>query len=360
MKILYVLSQVELTGAETYALTLASSLQKKGHSIVFVSEKLQETGSFKYYSLPLHTRNTSTLGRIQNVFSLRKIIRDERIDLVHSHSRAANLVSYFAAGKSVPIVVTVHGRWRNHFAARTLPCLGEKTIAVCPYLERYLVFDIRRPPGTIRMAPNGIDSEKFSPSPERQENGFRILFVGRFSGQKGNVIRFLLREIFPDLARRFPESSFQICSSPASKEDKALVAEFNRICRRESVSIEEGNRDLVSQYRQATLVVGSGRVTLEAMSCARPVFSIGESSAPGVLTPENFEKAFDSNFGDCGEWNLFLGQDKKNMIEEISAILQDKEGRATLSQWGRRIVREKFQADRVADQVLQVYEEVLR
>src|SRR3989338_5334322 len=67
MKLLFVLSQIELTGAETYALTLARALKAQGHEIIFVSEKINAPCDFKFYPLPLHTDNHTTFGRIKNI-----------------------------------------------------------------------------------------------------------------------------------------------------------------------------------------------------------------------------------------------------------------------------------------------------
>src|SRR5437870_3519371 len=118
MRILFALSQIEVTGAETYALALARALAELGHEIILVSDRIRDPGPFKFYPLPIHGGNNSTLGRIRNVFALKAILRDEKVDLIHSHSRAANLISQFARGSKIPMVVTIHGRWRNHFAAR--------------------------------------------------------------------------------------------------------------------------------------------------------------------------------------------------------------------------------------------------
>lgn len=377
MKILFVLSQIEVTGAETYALTLASALRELGHEIVLVSEKLQNTDHFKFYSLPLHSKNSSYAGRIKNVFALRKIIKDEKIELVHSHSRAANLITYFAlwgSGK-IPMVVTVHGRWRNHFAARRLPCLGDRTIAVCPYLERYLAGDLKIPPGQIHMIPNGIDTSRFTPSSKLNNTGGgarliggqalssirkgpELLFVGRFSGQKGNVIHFLLKAIFPELVRRVNDVSINILSLSPSKEDIESVKKLNDSFHGEVVKIYERQSDTLDFYREAGAVIGSGRVALEAMSVGKPVVSIGESSAPGLVTAQNFQDAFDSNFGDCGEWNLFEKQN--NLIQDLEKILKNKTLADSLSTWGRKTILERFDSKKIALQVENIYKSVLQ
>ena len=352
MNLLFALSQIEVTGAETYALTLASALNQRDHRITFISDTLRHFAPHQFIPVPIHAGNHRYFSRFQNVLTLRKILRENNIHLIHSHSRAANLVSTFAKGK-LPMVVSVHGRWRNHFAFRALPCLGEKTIAVCPYLQRYLTDEIGIAPKRIRMIPNGIDTTLFSPSATVNAAPPRLLFVGRFSGQKGNAIRFLIQKIFPEILREVPELEIEIASSAPSPKDTALIHRFNEIANRSAIKVLESVLDMPNCYRNATVVLGSGRVAMEAMACAKPIVTIGESSAPGLLTETKFDAAFDSNFGDCGPWNLF--QNDNHLASDITNVLKNSQLQKELSIFGRQKALSFFDATKVAAQVEQIY-----
>ena len=360
MNVLFVLSQTTVTGAETYALSLASALKELGHSLIFVSDTLRSPGGFKYIPLPIHQGNESLLGRARNILSLREIIEREGVDLIHAHSRAANLVSAAAArslrSRRVPLVVTVHGRWRNHFAFRRLPCLGERTIAVCPALKRYLVEEIGRPEAGIRMIPNGIDTQAFSPGRPRPGAEPTLLMVGRFTGQKGEAARHLMRSVFPEVLGKMAEVSITIFGTSPGEQDRRLAEELNRGCGRHAVTLLDREDDLPGLYRNATAVIGSGRVALEAMSCGRPVIAIGESSAPGLVTPSGFDKAFDSNFGDCGEWDLFKGQ--KHLAGDIHNAFRNKSLSASLADWGRNTALSLFDSRKIAFQIDVLYREL--
>ncbi len=259
------------------------------------------------------------------------------------------------------MIVTIHGRWRNHFAARALPCLGDKTIAVCPYLERYLIEDIKRPASTISMIPNVIDMGTLHPlgilgqvpigtCPRIPEE---ILFVGRFSGQKGNVVRYLLKEIMPTVLKNYSTTIFRIVSSGALSEDRKMIEDLNRSLNREAVILNESGENLTALYQNASMIVGSGRVAMEGMACGRVVVAIGESSAPGIISQENFDSAFDSNFGDCGVWNLFLKENR--LLQEISDLLLNPDKRENLGHWGREIVLKKFDVNKVANDIERIY-----
>ncbi|OGR89634.1 MAG: hypothetical protein A3A86_04245 [Elusimicrobia bacterium RIFCSPLOWO2_01_FULL_60_11] len=320
-------------------MTLGRSLARAGHEVVFASDELHEPHDFKFYPLPIHRANTSTWGRARNVFALRKILEDEKFDVVHSHSRAANLIVHLA--RKTPYVTTVHGRWRNTFAFRNFPCLGRRTIAMCPYLKRYLSEDIGIPEEKVRMAPNGIDCDRFSPAGNGRDRSVQaqrpvVLYVGRSSGQKGTALRFMTEKVIKNVLRRFPDVEFKTLTEQRAGPPPSMP----------------------ELYRSARVVVGAGRVVLEAMACGIPAVAIGESSAPGLLREEYFEQAFDSNFGDCGVWNMFLGREGR-LIEDLDRVLSDAALREKLSAWGRGMVLKKFDAEKIAPSIAKIYEEAV-
>lgn len=161
-----------------------------------------------------------------------------------------------------------------------------------------------------------------------------ILYVGRSTGQKGLALRFLTEKVIKEVLRIFPDVKFKTLTEQPAGPSPSMP-------------------DL---YRVALVVVGAGRVVLEAMACGIPAVAIGESSAPGLLTEENFDAAFDSNFGDCGEWNLFLGREGR-LVEDFKRVLSDASRREKLSTWGRETILKKFDAAKIAPEIVKIYEE---
>ena len=316
-------------------MTLGRALKNLGHQVVFASDELHEPHDFKFFPLPIHRANTSYWGRLKNILALRKLIKEESIDVIHSHSRAANLIAHLA--NRAPYVTTVHGRWRNTFAFRKFSCLGRRTIAMCPYLLRYLTQDIGIADTQVRMVPNGVDCARFSPAPPHAavvSSKPVILYVGRSTGQKGQTLRFLSEKVMKEVLLNFPDIEFKTLTESSTSSPSSMP----------------------EIYRSASVVVGAGRVVLEALASGVPAVALGESSALGLLTEENFEQAFDSNFGDCGEWNLFLGKEGR-LIEDFKRVLSDLALRKKLSQWGREIIIKKFDAEKITPEILKVYEE---
>ncbi len=114
-----------------------------------------------------------------------------------------------------------------------------------------------------------------------------IAFIGRLTGPKGELAKLLLREVFP----RFSGVRFVIAGGPVTEEFRHLAADARvTLC-----DVVEDPREIM---RAADLVIGSGRVALEAMQQQRPVLAVGEACRIGFVAPENFAAARRSNFGD--------------------------------------------------------------
>ena len=93
--ILLSLMQLNIGGAETHVVELAKELKRKGFNVIVTSnggvyvKELEEYG-IKHYSVPLQNKNPFNMAKSKRL--LKKIIRDEKIDIVHSHARIPSFI----------------------------------------------------------------------------------------------------------------------------------------------------------------------------------------------------------------------------------------------------------------------------
>lgn len=114
-----------------------------------------------------------------------------------------------------------------------------------------------------------------------------ILWVGRLTGPKGEIARRLAFEVAP----RFPDQRFSIVGGPRQPDDwPAAPANVRFVGQVEDVD---------PYYEAADLVIGAGRVALEAMQRGRPVMAVGESCYVGPVEAATIVRAKATNFGDC-------------------------------------------------------------
>ena len=289
MRILHLLSQTHLTGAEVYAAQLCQEQLRQGDQCWIVSDTLSvEVPGADY--IPMAIDNRRYLNRLRNIIKLVRLCKQHRIELIHAHSRAAswvaNLVSRWAA---IGYVSTVHGRQKVHKSSSGWNIYGRNIIAVCDHIAEHLNQELNIPASTIRVVRNGLtDTQPNIPaSTDDTQVAQRIVWVGRLTGPKGEIARRLAYELAP----KYPQANFTFVGGPKLPDawpQPPINTEF------------VGQTNNVDYYYQkADLVIGAGRVALEAMQQHKPVMAIGECCYVGLLNSDSLQHGKATNFGDC-------------------------------------------------------------
>ena len=142
-----------------------------------------------------------------------------------------------------------------------------------------------------------------------------VLWVGRLSGPKNDVLLNVLHHVAPKVLQQIPGVRFQVVGGPVTETHRQLEKEFPHI------HFEGHQKNLKPYYQKAAVVVGAGRVALEAMSLKRPVLAIGERKYIGPLLPGNIEEAKATNFGDCWDREDF---DWSQMSRDLVELIRNK------------------------------------
>ncbi|OZG41397.1 polysaccharide deacetylase [Aeromonas sp. A35_P] len=292
MNILMALSQLEVTGAEVYATTVGNELTRRGHQVFYVSDTLTKPTLGQVFKLRFNKR--SILRRFWHVFYLVYLIKKHHIQLVHAHSRASGWSSYVACKLTgTPMITTVHGRQPVHASRKAFHALGFRAVAVCEDIASQIIDNLGVDPAIVQVLRNGIETDKFQPVPAPDNAKPVIAIVGRLSGPKGELCYRLLDEVL-DL------DACQVKVVSGSQLPERFARFRGRI---DFVGYVE---DVPALMAQCDLVIGAGRVAMEALLCGRPAFAIGEAKAIGLVTEHNLDEALASNFGDIGPQDLAI------------------------------------------------------
>jgi len=124
-KILYLITQSELGGAQRYIFDLARGLKNEYEVAVAFGEpgdkgelaKTLDTAGIKYYTLPHLKRAISPINDIRAMFEIKKLIQNLQPDIVHLNSSKISILGSFAAllfnlkpkTYNLKTVYTVHG-----------------------------------------------------------------------------------------------------------------------------------------------------------------------------------------------------------------------------------------------------------
>ncbi|MFQ1635492.1 polysaccharide deacetylase family protein [Aeromonas veronii] len=308
MNILMALSQLEVTGAEVYATTVGNELTRRGHHVFYVSDTLTKPTLGPVFKLRFNKR--SILRRFWHVFYLIYLIKKHHIQLVHAHSRASGWSSYVACKLTgTPMITTVHGRQPVHASRKAFHALGYRAVAVCEDIAHQIVDNLGVDPAIVQVLRNGIETDKFQLVPAPDNPKPVIAIIGRLSGPKGELCYRLLDEVLDlDACRVRIVSGTKVPERFARFEGRA-----------EFVGYVD---DVPALLASCDLVIGAGRVAMEALLCGRPAFAIGEARAIGLVTEQNLDDALASNFGDIGPKDLAI--DFAALKGEIETALTSK------------------------------------
>ncbi|WP_429039761.1 polysaccharide deacetylase family protein [Aeromonas veronii] len=308
MNILMALSQLEVTGAEVYATTVGNELTRRGHSVFYVSDTLTKPTLGPVFKLRFNKR--SILRRFWHVFYLIYLIKKHHIQLVHAHSRASGWSSYVACKLTgTPMITTVHGRQPVHASRKAFHALGYRAVAVCEDIAHQIVDNLGVDPAIVQVLRNGIETDKFQLVPAPDNPKPVIAIIGRLSGPKGELCYRLLDEVLDlDACKVRIVSGTKVPERFARFEDRA-----------EFVGYVD---DVPALLAGCDLVIGAGRVAMEALLCGRPAFAIGEATAIGLVTERNLGEALASNFGDIGPKDLAI--DFAALKGEVESALASK------------------------------------
>jgi glycosyltransferase involved in cell wall biosynthesis len=143
MRVLTVISELGVGGAEVVAVTLATAAAADGHEVLVASgpgRRIEQLGPAGVQHLPVPLVGRSPVDLARTVGRLRSI---GHVDLVHAHNPKATLLARLAVGREVPIVTTLHGvsAAERARAARILRWASDRVVAVSPYVGDRLVRD---------------------------------------------------------------------------------------------------------------------------------------------------------------------------------------------------------------------------
>ncbi|MGL5594428.1 MAG: polysaccharide deacetylase family protein [Cetobacterium sp.] len=286
MNILMALSQLEVTGAEVYGTVLSDELIRRGNKVYIVSDTLTKPTNAQYEKIEFNKRKLK--DRVSQVRKLLKIIKEKDIQVVHAHSRASSWSCAIACRiAKIPLITTIHGRQPVHLSRKLVKAFGDYSLSVCENIRDHVVNDLKVKPENITVLRNMINTKEYQKSTftDIEKNQKVISIIGRLSGPKGDVTYNLL-----DILHRRKDFKIQVIGG------KEVPARFKKFTG--NVEFLGYVNNVSEKIRESSIVIGAGRVAVEAILCEVPVLAIGEAESVGIVTLDRLNTALKSNFGD--------------------------------------------------------------
>jgi peptidoglycan/xylan/chitin deacetylase (PgdA/CDA1 family) len=342
MNILFALSQLEVTGAEVFAVTLANKLVEKGHSVFIISDTLTKKTNALYLPLPISKRKMH--NRVKNIIDIRKLIKEKGIDIVVANSRAAAWVSSIACKLSrIPLISVIHGRQSTFLSRRLFHGYGYYTLAVCEKLQDQLLGFFKIPEYKIEILRNPFDLTLIKSVPKEKKEK-TITLLGRLSGPKGELALKIL-EFYSANFKSNEIVKFRVVGG------QKVPPEFRKF---EDKFEFTGFIENIGQIiNESDVVIGSGRIAIESILRKKPTIAIGEACSIGLIDENNIDFALKTNFGDMNESERQF--DFKLIIKDIERALSINECNGSVVD----IVKNEFDLEKITSRLESVFQSVL-
>ena len=367
MKILMVLMGLEIGGAETHVAELSMELARRGHEVHIASnggvyEKEVAGFGIKHHSLPLHTKKP--LSMIKSYFGLKKIIKDNRFDIVHAHARIpAFLCRILQIRLKFRFITSAHWVFKTNFWLKHITSWGERSVAVSNDIKKYLTDSYGYPTDKIDVTINGIDTNKFSADTDwsdikeefaLKDGKFRIVYVSRMDTDR-SAVAFNLLEITPKLYEKYHDIEIVIVGG--GNDYNRLVnkaADVNRTVGENIVICTNARTDINKFVAAGNIFIGVSRAALEAMSAQKPVIIAGNEGYIGIFGKDKTDIAIKTNFC-CRGCSM---PDNEKLFSDICKII-DCENPEEMGLFNRQFIIDNYSVGKMTDDYELSYSKLL-
>ena len=369
--VVQMLPELNSGGVERGTLELGAFLVKKGHRSIVISgggrmvAQLEKEGSH-HINWQVGKKSLSTF---KYILPLRRMLLEEKVDILHLRSRVPAWVGYLA-WKSLPadrrprLVTTFHGFYSiNRFSA--VMTKGERVIAISRFIAKHIRKNYHVSDKKMVIIHRGVDTEAFDPGKVSKERIALIeqqwqltdakppiiMLPGRISPWKGHDI---LIKALADL-RDLPWTSVFIgdtAENPRITENlKDMLHEYQLLDR---VKFVGHCSDMPAAYMLADIVISAastepeafGRVAVEAGAMGKPVIATAHGGSLETVLP------------DKTGW-LVKPNDANSLSVALGEAIVDNELRQKLGRQGKDWVRNNFTIASMCEKTLALYENLL-
>lgn len=353
MKIVQVMPEFGLAGAETMCENLTYELVKLGHQVTIISlydfhspitDRLENSGIRIIYL------NKKPGLDFSMIFKLLKVFKEENTDVIHTHRYVMQYAIPAAVLAGVRRRVhTVHNvaKQENSYLARKLNYLFYKINRVVPValsnlIKKTIIIEYGLKPESIPVILNGIDLSKCIVKKDYDiDNCFKVLHIGRFSEQKNHN---MLIKAFGEFCKKAPNSVLQLIGDGEKKEEiKQLVANLGISDKVEFLGLKENVYKYLNTadvFVLPSLYEGMPMTLIEAMGTGLPIIATNVGGIPDMLV--------------SGVEALIIDLDVNELSSTMMRVYKEKQTRESLGKMAYERSK-NFSSSTMANQYIEVY-----
>jgi glycosyltransferase involved in cell wall biosynthesis len=353
IKILMMADHLVQGGLETHIITNVNQLTSLGHEVLLYTASCNES--------ILNQINPARFQFLPWSDDHQRIIEKFKPDIVHSHPFTSIVkAAEIAERNQLPLVVTMHGLYDFGFDNSPLGNLISKKvkrIIAVDFRVAVLLLNNVVEPEKVSVIRNGIDFSRFYPKKKRKDkleklgldpSKLTITIVSRFADDKEiPIIQFL--NCAPEIAKNVKGLNVLLIGDGSKMKDvqDAIPKKNDRDLKIKLLGWQE---DVAEFYRISDLVLGSGRVALEALSCKIPVYSMWDGFG-GLITKANHDSVMMGN--------AFRKLSDDELTREIVNVLKNENELTSSAKESYDFVRKIYDMKKCTNQLVRLYEQYL-
>ncbi len=291
MTIAIFIRRFDFGGAENYTRELANALAQNGHNVfVFAPQGRQRrllSPNVKFRAL-FFTKWLLPFNVIYLLVQLKAL----NVEIIHAQQPSAIRVgSVISAITGIPLIVTIHSTTPLELASEFTRNTPARIIYVSRFtMERSDWFSTLRP--KCRYIPNGIIPRDDA---KPKENG-RLVYCSRIDKSHANLLKLLINDVMPQLKLKIPNITLEIIGDGDwFRRVATWVQSVNNSLGATTIQLNGFSDQFLSN---GALVIGVGRVALEALSSGIPVLAVNATRCGPRISSANYDTLSRNNFVD--------------------------------------------------------------
>ena len=371
IRLLQVVPSLNFGGVEQGTIDIARAMSEKGHTSMVASNggllvsKLTNYG-INHFNLPVNTKNPVKI--FLNINKIKKIVLNNKINIIHSRSRAPAWSSYYAGRNKIKLVSTFHNVYGHNNYFKILYASGlakaDAIIAISDYVKDKIIKIYNIPEKKIEVIYRGIDENEFDPENIQEESLIKIinkynitydkkiiLFPGRLTRWKGQIE-------FLNVLKQIETKDF-VClfvgGTTNTRYSKSLYEKINQLGLGVNCKIVGHISEMKYIYKLSNVVInaslrpeGFGRTIAEAMAMERPIVAYDHGAVSEQM------KNYDKNF------KIKLNE-SSHMARAIDQILNiSQESIENIGKESRKFMKKKYTKKNMINQTIDFYKKLLK
>lgn len=366
IRVLHLTTHLNTGGITNYILHLVKPIQEFGVNISVLSSGGECTPLFRKlgantFEVPIRTKSELSPKLYFALPTVIKIIRENKINLLHAHTRVTQVMAFLIQRLTgIPVVTTCHGYYKRRIGRLLFPCWGDRAIAISLGVEDHLRNDFfihaskaRRIFNAVNLKEIDMAYAKHHVDEVKREYGFSredcvIGIVARLVEDKGH--HYLIHAL---AVLKNKITGLKLLIVGGGKRKKYLEETVKMLGLAPDVVFTGNVQDVTKPLAAMDIFTlpaiwreGFGLSIIEAIACKKPVIvtniwalnTLVENGKTGILVePKRTDQ----------------------LAAAIELLVRDPRLRFDIGLHGREMVEKNFTIDRMAKEIAGLYKELL-